>query len=264
MAAVPGVVGPRLRGERGDEALPRRDGANRVAYEKLLVRGLQRGRVAGRDLLLSVAELRVVLLERDALRLECCGKLVDVVLRRGHADRREAERRVDRHVRAVHTRRERELVLECSPQNEPALREPRLHALQEAALAHRRGLAVEPDVVREHRPRVRRIGKDAERVEIGHEPDLTHRPHAFDGLQLVERAHRLHGDGEPDPALEPTLEPAARRRLPTHRAVVAAPEEADEAEARLVRLLDDVGRRRHAGVGVGVGCSRRCMYSLIA
>ena len=96
VAAVARAVGPRLRRERRDEPVLRRDAADRLAHEDLLVGRLQRRRVRGRDLLLAVPELGVVLLERDALLLERVDERVDVVLRRRHADRREAEARVDR------------------------------------------------------------------------------------------------------------------------------------------------------------------------
>ena len=92
VAAVAGVVRPRLRRERGDETVARGDAADRLADEQLLVRGLQRRRVTRRDLLLAVPELGVVLLERDPLQLERRGELVDIVLRRGGADRRETQR----------------------------------------------------------------------------------------------------------------------------------------------------------------------------
>ena len=187
VAAVAGVVRPRLRRERGDEAVPRRDAADRLAHEQLLVGRLQRRRVRGRDLVLAVAELGVVLLELDALRVERRDEVVDVVLRRGRADRREAEAGVDRHVRAVDLRRERELVLERHLEHSAALGQPRLHPLEERALAHGRRLAVEADVVGQHRAGVGRVRQDAERVEVGHEPHLADRPHALDRLQLVER-----------------------------------------------------------------------------
>src|SRR5207249_4954700 len=100
------------------------------------------------------------------------------------------------------------------------------------------------------------------RVEVGNEPDLADRPHPRDGLELVERVHRLHRDGEPDPALEPALEARAGRRLAADGSVVAAPEKTDEAEIRLVHSFRELFRR-HAVVIVGAGSSRRCRYSLI-
>src|SRR5690349_24447717 len=80
MAAVAGVLRPWLGGQRGNQPASGRHGADRLADQKLLVGRLQGGGVGGRDLLLAVPELRVVLLERDALRLERRGQLVDVVL----------------------------------------------------------------------------------------------------------------------------------------------------------------------------------------
>ena len=53
--------------------------------------------------------------------------------------------------------------------------------------------------------------------------------------------HRLHRDGQPDPGVYPAGEPVASRGLGAHGAVVAAPEEADEAETRVVREADDLG-----------------------
>jgi hypothetical protein len=98
---------------------------------------------------------------------------------------------------------------------------------------------------------MRRVRQRPERVEIGDEPDLAHRAHAGNRLQLVEAVHRLHRDGEPDPGLEPALEAVPRRRLGANRAVVAAPEEADEAETRLVHALCDL-LRGHVSEIVGV------------
>jgi hypothetical protein len=190
--------------------------------------------VPGRDLLLAVAELGVVLLEGDALPLERVGEHLDVILRRGHPDRREAEAFVDGPVVAVDPGRERELVLERRLQHRAALCEPRRLPLEERALADRRRLAVERDVIDEDGAARRYVGQDAEGLEVGDEPDLADRPHPFDRLELVERVHRLHPDGEPDPGAQPALEPVPRRGLGADRAVVAAPEEPDEAEACLL------------------------------
>ena len=263
MAAVARVLGPRLRRQRGDEALPNRHRANRLPNEQLLVRRLERGRMPGRDLLLAVPELGVVLLERDRLRVKRRCQVIGVVLRNRRRDGREAEPGVDRHVGAIDLRSQRELVLERRPEDEPALGETGLHPLQERALADGRRVAAEHHVIRERRAGVRRVRQHAEGVEIGDEPDLADRAHPGDRLELVERVHRLHRDGEPDARVQPSLETVPGRRLRADRAVVPAPEEADEAETRLVRALRDL-LRRHAGEIVGVGCSRRCMNSLIA
>src|SRR5207253_8664997 len=101
VAAVAGRLRPRLRGQRGDVAQLCRHAADRLAYEDLLVGGPQRGRVSGRDLLLPVAELGVVLLELDLLPLERVRERLDVVLGGRRADRREAEALVDRPVAAA-------------------------------------------------------------------------------------------------------------------------------------------------------------------
>src|SRR6266571_4509904 len=92
--------------------MPRRDATDRLSHEQLLVHRSQRRTMRRRDLVLAVPELRVVLLDPDLLLLQRRDQLVQVVLRRGRADRREAEPRVDRHVLPVYARRERELVLE--------------------------------------------------------------------------------------------------------------------------------------------------------
>ena len=217
-----------------------------------------------RELLLAVAELRVVLLELDPLALERVHERVHVRLRRGQPDRREAEARVHRDELAVLPRRERELVLEGDFERARPLLEPRRHPLQERAWALRRRLARERDEVDEHRAGPRGVRKHAKRLGVRDEPDLADRSHPLDRLELVEPVHRLHRDGEPDPALDPALDAADRARLGPDRPVVPAPEEAHEAEVRLVRLLDYLVGLRPAGVGVGVGTSRRCVYSLIA
>src|SRR5262249_44579271 len=77
VTAVARAAGPRLGRERGDEAELRGDAADRLSHEDLLVDRAQRGGVSGGDLLLPVAELRVVLLERDVLPVERLGERVD-------------------------------------------------------------------------------------------------------------------------------------------------------------------------------------------
>ena len=107
------------------------------------------------------------------------------------------------------------------------------------------------------------VREDAERVEIGNEPDLAHGAHPCNRLQMVEPVHRLQRNRQADAAQQAPLQPVPGRRLRADRAVVAAPQEADEADTRLVHLPGDLVRP-HAGVGVGVGASRLCMYSLTA
>src|SRR5215212_10551167 len=131
VAAVPSPLGPRLGCERRYEPVRRGDAADRLPDEDLLVRGPKGRSVSGRDLLLAVTQLSVVLLEQDPLPLEGFDKRVDVLLRRGHTDRREAEARVDRTEPSVGSRGERELVLEPDVEQRAPIREPLFHPLQE-------------------------------------------------------------------------------------------------------------------------------------
>src|SRR5437867_643221 len=144
VAAVAGVLRPRLRRQGGDETVARRDATDRLPHEQLLVRAAQSRRMRGGDLVLAVPELGVVLLEADPLCVERLREIVDVVLRRGRADRRETETGVDRDELSVDAGRERELVLERDLEPLAALGQSVFHPLQERALADRRGLAVEP------------------------------------------------------------------------------------------------------------------------
>ena len=242
-APLPAASGHGFGASDATRPLRRGDPADRLADEDLLVGGPERRAMGGRDLLLAVAELGVVLLERDLLRLERRGERVDVVLRRRHADGREAEARVDRRERPalVVADRQRELVLEGRLEPRAARRQRGGHALQEPALVDGRDAAVQGLLVGEHRPRARGVGEHAERAGVGHEADLAHRPHPLDALEVVEAVHRLHGDRDADARADPALEPVPRRGLRPHRPVVAAPEEADEAQARRVGALDHRG-----------------------
>src|SRR2546423_11557199 len=112
MASVSVILWPRLRRKRGNEPASRCHAPNRLAYEQLLVGGLKRRGVCGRDLLLPVTELGVVLLERDVLRLERRSQLVDIVLGGGHRDRGESQSRIHPDEHIARAGGERELVLE--------------------------------------------------------------------------------------------------------------------------------------------------------
>src|SRR5206468_5034249 len=109
----------RLRRQRRDQVMTAGDAADRLSDEDLLVGGAQRRCGAGRNLVLAVAELRVVLLEDDLLCRKRAREVVEVVLRRRRADRREAEAGIDGHELTVDERREGELVLE--PSVEPGI-----------------------------------------------------------------------------------------------------------------------------------------------
>ena len=145
---LPAFSRPRLGRERGDQAVGGWRRARIVSRtSSCSSAACSAGACAGRDLLLAVAELGVVLLEHDPLRLE----------RRRRARRRSPatavmpivekhSARVDRHV----ARRRPTVASENSFSNATSQRRPRsasrsLHPLQERALADRRRVAVEAD-----------------------------------------------------------------------------------------------------------------------
>src|SRR5512132_1225355 len=248
VCAVSRVVRPRLGCKRRDEALSGGNAADSLADEQLLVRRLKCRPMTDGDLLLSVTQLGVVLLQDDLLSLQRRRQLVRVILRGRHGDRREAEARVNRNELAVLPSCERELALERGAQDEPPLGEAGLHPFQERALTDGGGLAVEVDVVGHNGTRLRGVGQNSEGGEVWDEPDLPDRAQPFDRLELIESVHRLHRDRQPDAALETSLQTVPARGLRPHRAVVPAPEETNQPETCLVRFADylvDVWRQRH-------------------
>ena len=201
-----------------------------------------------RDLVLAVAELRVVLLQDDPLGIERAGELLDVALRRRRADRREAQAGVDRDEGSVHLRRKRELVFERRLEPGSALREPLLHPRQERPLGDGRRFAVQLHLVDEHRARARRVRQDAEGFRIGDEANLADGSHSLDRLQLVERVHGLHGHREPDPGPHPVGEPGHVGGLPSHHAAVVAVQEPDQADPVVAAERDDLLRRHRTSI----------------
>src|SRR5258705_1054733 len=95
VAAVARLIRERLGREGGVEAVAIGDGTNRFPIEDLTIGGGQRGRVTDGQLLLPVAELRIVLLELYALRLQGRHHVVHDESGRGHADGGEAQRLVE-------------------------------------------------------------------------------------------------------------------------------------------------------------------------
>jgi hypothetical protein len=73
------------------------------------------------------------------------------------------------------------------------------------------------------------VGQQGEGLRIGHQPDLADGAEAFDGLELIQHVHRLHGHGEPDAVGEAAREPVHVRGLPASDTAVVGIEEADEA-----------------------------------
>ena len=138
------------------------------------------GACAGRDLLLAVAELGVVLLERDPLGVERRGQVVDVVLGRPSSPIVEKHRpAVDRLVRAVDRAGERELVLErrpaCAGRARRAARSIRLRNERWQTAA---GIPSSPIMSVSTTPVCGAYGSTRNVLGVGDEPHLADRPHA--------------------------------------------------------------------------------------
>src|SRR6266567_810810 len=93
--AVPSLVGPGLGGERGDEIVSGGDSPDRLPDQHLDVCSLDDRAGGDRQLLLTVSELDVVLLDGDALPLERLNRVVDHLGCGGHPDGREAQAVID-------------------------------------------------------------------------------------------------------------------------------------------------------------------------
>src|SRR6476469_10802856 len=61
VAAVAGLIRPRLRSERGEVAVLEGDRPDRLAVQELVVGGTKGRRISDRELLLAATQLRVVL-----------------------------------------------------------------------------------------------------------------------------------------------------------------------------------------------------------
>ena len=160
VGAVAGLVGPWLRRERGDQAAPGGDAANRLPDQHLRVCCGERRPGQHGQLVLPVAELGVVLVERDLLGVEGVDDRIDHLGTGRHPDGREAQAGVDGHGSFAVEVGQRELVLDGAAQLDPVLGEPPGHAGQEATGARRVRRVVEADVIDEHR---RRAGRTAAR-----------------------------------------------------------------------------------------------------
>jgi hypothetical protein len=177
---------------------------------------------------LAVTELRVVLGERDVLGVEGRDQRVDRRGGSGHPGRREAQGGVEWDRTPVVEPGQGELVLDRGPELQAALGEPGHHPVEELTRAGVVRDAVETHVIDEHRRRPRRVRQHRERRRVGHEPDLAHRAHALDRLQLVERVHRLHRHGQPDAGPHPLGQVLHGDDLAPHHPAVVAVEEPHE------------------------------------
>jgi hypothetical protein len=140
---------------------------------------------------------------------------------------------------------ERELVLDGAVQFDASVGEASHHAGEELA---RTGLVRHPiqtHVVDDHRRRPRGVWEHRERRRVGHEADLADRSHSVDRLELVERVHRLHGDGQSDPAGHPRREVLDRHDLAAHESAVVAVEEPHQADACLLARRHQLVNCRH-------------------
>ena len=178
------------------------DRPDRLAVQDLVVGGAQGRRVPDRELLLAAAELRVVLLDPHALLAQRLHDLVDHHRRRLHPDRAEAERLVERDVTVLDPHRQRPLRARRLP-SPAALRRWRGGSSASGSCAgrrpraRRRGVCMSASIG----PDAGRIRQHDERVRIRDQADLADRPHPLDGLKLVQQVHRLHRDGQADPAI---------------------------------------------------------------
>ena len=133
VGTVAGLIGPGLRRERGDQAAPRGNAANRLADQHLCVCCGERRPWQHGQLVLPVAELGVVLVERDLLGVEGVDDRIDHLGTGRHPDGREAQAGVDGHRSFAVEVGQRELVLDGAAQLDPVLGETGGHAGQEAA-----------------------------------------------------------------------------------------------------------------------------------
>ena len=206
------------------------------------------GRWQHRQLVLAVTELRVVLGDRDALRVERADDGVDDLGGGGHPDRREARARVDRDEPTVlqpgqrRTRSRRRSAARCPARPRRATMRARNWRGQASYGARSRR-----DVVDEHHRRARRVRDHGERRRVGHQSDLADRAHSVDGLELVERVHRLHRDGEPDAgASSAAARCSTDTTLPRIDPAVVAVQEAHQPHVRIAARSDDLVGGGHA------------------
>ena len=215
--------------------------ADCLSVQDVMVGRFQGGRVTNGQLLLAPAQLGVVLLDRHPLGFERGDDFIDHGGGHVHAGRGEAATVIDRGEELAVFDGQRPFGLEGRNQGEVVLvGGAGDHALEETAPIGGVGLAIQRLHVDEDGARVRRVGGDGEGGRVRHQPDLANRTHAVDAGQVVEHSEGLHGDGQADAGFEPLFQVANPGTLATDDAVVIAIEEAHEAEARGLRLCNDL------------------------
>ena len=207
----------------------------------MVIRRAQHLGVTNGHLVLAVAQLGVVLLDGDALRLQRRHQRASERRGLGHRDRGEAQRVVERHIAAVLlAAAERELGLHRGVQRVAMRCGTLAHTLQERARASAPRRSVAGEHVAGHGRAVRRVGQQHEAIRIGQQTNFADRPHTLHRLELIEAVHRHHRHRQADPIRQATTQPAKRGGLAANRAAVVAVQEAHQPYASVVRLLDDV------------------------
>ena len=214
--SVAGLIDERLGRERGPEAVAVSDGPHGLPIEDLAIGGFERRRVADRELLLAVAELRVVLLDRNPLRPRARPR-GRPSRARPSSSRRWRSRgywssganppsgcftaRVNSHSKAART---------LNPAAAQAaicrLRKERGHASHGAPSSVRMSLVMAAACGA--------YGRTVKVSRIRDEPDLADGAQALDGLELVQHVHRLHGHVRPMPSVSRCARPSTWVALP--------------------------------------------------
>ena len=237
MRAVPGLIGDGLGGQARPQPAAQRYSPDGLAVDHVIVGRAQSRGMPDRHLLLAVAKLGIVVLDLQALRLQCPHKLDGVVVRHVEAGRRVTEAVVDRHqpVRSACgvglAAAEGELGFERRGHRESVSSKLGSGLLEECARTCLPRLAVQLDQVGIHRAGAGRVGELHERARIGHKAYLTDRSHPLDRLQRVEHGHRHHRDRVPDAGVQSLGEQGKGRRLSADDAAMVGVEEPDEQES---------------------------------
>ena len=147
-----------------------------------------------------MAEFRIVLLDLDPLRLERRDDVVHDDGGRGHTDRGEAQRLVERREAP---RRDLRTASVHSPSKAARSVMPAAAQAAICRLRNERGQASQgaPSSVSMSVVIAAVCGAYGRSVNvsgIGREADLPDWPHALDRRELIEHVHGLHGHGQPD------------------------------------------------------------------
>ena len=241
VGAVARLVGDRLGGQAGPQAVPEGHAADGLPVQHVVVGGAQRVGVPDGNLVLAVAELRVVVLDGEALLLERPGEFHGEVVRQVEAGGGVAQAVVERDEPVRDggpgggglAAADGELGLERGLHRVAFAGQVGDGLLEERPSARLPWRPVRLDQVREHGPGARGVGERDERAGVGHDPDLADRPHPGYRLQLVEHGHGHHRHGVPDAAGHALPQPPGAGRLAADDPAMVGVEEADQADLLL-------------------------------